>query len=116
MKLNCAHILYILRPSNLIWLELFNVHTDELQKGFDTPSEKFFLTVTFYHKINMKKSKKCIHRSQFDKSYIFFYDAIMKRVFILICLVVLCALVLGGCGVRSELEHDADYPRNYPVY
>ncbi len=40
----------------------------------------------------------------------------MKRVFILICMVLLCALVLGGCGVKSALEHDPGYPRNYPVY
>ena len=40
----------------------------------------------------------------------------MKRIFILIFMVVLCAIVLGGCGVKSALEHDPDYPRNYPVY
>ena len=41
---------------------------------------------------------------------------IMKRVFMAVLLVILCAIILGGCGVRSELEQDADYPRNYPVY
>ena len=46
----------------------------------------------------------------------FFIMHAMKRIVILICMVVLCALVLGGCGVKSALEHDPDYPRNYPVY
>lgn len=41
---------------------------------------------------------------------------IMKKIIMLICMVLLCALVLGGCGVKSPLEHDPDYPRNYPVY
>lgn len=40
----------------------------------------------------------------------------MKKAFILICMVLLCALVLGGCGVKSTLEHDPDYPRDYPTY
>ena len=46
----------------------------------------------------------------------FFIICVMKRILFLICMVVLCALVLGGCGVRSPLEHEPDYPRNYPVY
>ena len=40
----------------------------------------------------------------------------MKKIILLICMVLLCAIVLGGCGVRSNLAHDDDYPRNYPVY
>jgi hypothetical protein len=36
----------------------------------------------------------------------------MKRLILLFCLV----MVVGGCGKRSELVHDADFPRNYPVY
>ena len=40
----------------------------------------------------------------------------MKKAFFTICMLLLCALVLGGCGVKSALEHDPDYPRNYPVY
>ena len=46
----------------------------------------------------------------------FFIICIMKRIVILVCMVVLCALVLGGCGVKSGLERAPDYPRNYPVY
>ena len=46
----------------------------------------------------------------------FFIIRTMKHIVILICMVVLCALVLGGCGVKSGLEHAPDYPRNYPVY
>ena len=40
----------------------------------------------------------------------------MKRMLFVFLMVILCAVVLGGCGVKSALEHDADYPRNYPVY
>jgi predicted small lipoprotein YifL len=40
----------------------------------------------------------------------------MKRALAVFILIVLCALVLGGCGVKSALEHDPNYPRNYPVY
>ena len=40
----------------------------------------------------------------------------MKKILFLICMVLLCAVVLGGCGVKSELVHDDGYPRNYPVY
>ena len=35
----------------------------------------------------------------------------MKKVFIILCLI-----ALAGCGVKSELAHDKDFPRNYPVY
>ncbi len=40
----------------------------------------------------------------------------MKRLLLTFLTVVLCAIMLGGCGVKSDLEHDPDYPRNYPVY
>ena len=40
----------------------------------------------------------------------------MKKIILLLCLILLCAVMLGGCGVKSPLAHDADYPRNYPVY
>ncbi len=36
----------------------------------------------------------------------------MKKIVILICL----AVLIGGCGKRSELVHDNDFPRNYPIY
>ena len=54
--------------------------------------------------------------SQIDKGAKVLYNVHMKRIFILICMIVLCAIVLGGCGVKSTLEHDPNYPRNYPVY
>ncbi len=41
---------------------------------------------------------------------------IMKKIILAICICLLCALMLGGCGVKSPLQHDPDYPRNYPVY
>ena len=28
----------------------------------------------------------------------------------------LCLIMLVGCGVKSGLQHDPSYPRNYPVY
>ena len=37
----------------------------------------------------------------------------MKKIFIILCLI---SIALAGCGVKSDLEHDKDYPRNYPVY
>ena len=54
--------------------------------------------------------------SQIDNANKVFYTMTMKRILLAIFMVVLCAIVLGGCGVKSELEHDHDYPRNYPVY
>ena len=31
-------------------------------------------------------------------------------------ILILCIIALAGCGTKSPLVHDADYPRNYPVY
>ena len=44
------------------------------------------------------------------------YNESMKKILLLICMVLLCAIVLGGCGVKSDLARDEGYPRNYPVY
>lgn len=35
----------------------------------------------------------------------------MKKIMIILCLI-----LLAGCGVKSELAHSKDFPRNYPVY
>lgn len=35
----------------------------------------------------------------------------MKKIILILCLI-----LVAGCGVKSDLAHDKDYPRNYPVY
>ena len=31
-------------------------------------------------------------------------------------IVILCLIVLAGCGAKSDLRRADGYPRNYPVY
>ena len=35
----------------------------------------------------------------------------MKKIIVIICLI-----VLAGCGVKSDLVRNEGYPRDYPVY
>ena len=35
----------------------------------------------------------------------------MKRIILILCLI-----VLAGCGAKSDLVRTPGYPRNYPVY
>lgn len=51
----------------------------------------------------------------FDINKLSGHNSGMKKAFLFF--VVLSALIVAGCGVKSELvSPDSSFPRNYPVY